>query len=115
MKGQADKQTIDFIKTNNKEMELRLRLEQEQFFTQILWNIQDSELSKKDLKIFWFILIDAQKKQVEKLTSSELMKPVFCKTGVTLCLKFKLHVFHLFRSRFRCLGLTSHPQQVRSS
>ena len=56
-------------------MELRLRLEQEQFFTHILWNIQDAELSKTDIKIFWYILVDVQKKQAGELEDSEPMKP----------------------------------------
>ena len=75
MKDETDNQTIDFIKNDNAEMELQIRLEQERFFTKIIWELQHANLSKTDLKIFWFVLIDVQKKQAEKLEESEPMKP----------------------------------------
>ena len=75
MKDDADNQTIDFIKNDKDEMELRLRLEQEQFLTHVLWSIQDAELSKTDIKIFWYILVDVQRKRAGELQDSEPMKP----------------------------------------
>ena len=75
MKDTLDEKTIDFIKTDKTEMERRIRQEQEQFFTQTIWELQNANLSKTDLKIFWWILIEVQKQQAKETSEDESMKP----------------------------------------
>lgn len=75
MKDQLDNQTVDFIKNDNDEMEQKIRHEQETFFTKIIWELQHANLSKTDLKIFWFLLTDVQKKQAAITPESDPLPP----------------------------------------
>lgn len=41
----------------------------------LLWSIQDSELSKTDLKIFWYILLDVQKQMAADTPEDQDLPP----------------------------------------
>ena len=75
MKDMTDDKTIDFIKIDNLGIERRIRQEQEQFFMQTIWELQDASLSKTDLKIFWWILNNVQKQRAEETPEDEPLKP----------------------------------------
>lgn len=75
MKDQSDTQTVDFIKNDKDEMKQKIRVEQENFFTKIIWELQFANLSKTDLKIFWWILTDVKKKQAAVTPENDPLPP----------------------------------------